>query len=120
MQNIAMPTKNCRSSERTYDAYPVLVSVKTNDGNRLKIKTETKNISSGGLFMYMPYLSAHCNVLFTFIQLPGGARLTAISQILRTENNNDESTGVALCFKHTRLFPEINSGYINMNILTGV
>ena len=100
-----MPTKNCRFSERTYDACPVIMSVKTNDGKRLKIETETKNISSGGLFMYMPYLLAHSNVLFTFIQLPCGVRLAAISQILRTENNDDESIGVALCFKHTRLFP---------------
>ena len=109
MATIFMPTKNNRYSERIEDVCPVIVTLTTNDGNRFKVKAKTKNISAGGLYMYVPYLLIHCDILFVFIQLSYGARLAAISRVLRTENKGDELLGVALCFERTRLFPVIYS-----------
>jgi hypothetical protein len=114
MSIIVMPAKNNRYSERIEDVCSVIVSASTGDGKRLKVQAKTKNISAGGLFMYVPYLLIHCDILFVFIQLPYGARLAAISRVLRTENKGNELLGVALCFERIRLFPErlsINKGW---------
>jgi hypothetical protein len=106
MSIIVVPAKNNRYSERIEDVCSVIVSASTGDGKRLKFHAKTKNISTGGLFMYVPYFLIHCDILFVFIQLPYGARLAAISRVLRTETNSEDLIGVALCFERTRLFPE--------------
>jgi hypothetical protein len=105
MAATAQPTLNHRREHRTFSAFPVFVRATSADGRRIKISTLTDNISSGGLFMQLPYLLTHGAQLFALISVPGSAGLAAIGRVVRTENKGRGLTGIAVCFSQTRLLP---------------
>lgn len=101
----AQPTLNQRREHRTVSAFPVFVRTAGVNGQRIKVNTLTDNISSGGLFMCLPYPLAHNTQLFTLIRMPSSAGLAAIGRVVRTEHKEHNLSGIAVCFSQTRLLP---------------
>ncbi len=98
------PPDNRRES-RIFSAYPVSVRATNDDGQRLKINTCVDNISSGGLFVQIPYILKKGTQLFAFVNVPKSARLAAIGRVVRINNKERGLTGIAVCFSQTRLLP---------------
>lgn len=105
MAETAQSALDHRHEHRTFCAFPVFVRATSADGQRIKTSTLTDNISSGGVFMQLPYLLAHGAQLFACISVPGSASLAAIGRVVRTENKEHGLTGIAVCFSQTRLLP---------------
>ncbi|MFI3195905.1 MAG: PilZ domain-containing protein [Methylococcaceae bacterium] len=93
-----------REAFRLHGPFPVFVHGKTVDGNVFKMFTLLDNVSHGGLYLQLPYVLAIGTGLFAYTRLPSGAKLAAKGRVLRTETKDDGLVGVALGFKHTRVF----------------
>ncbi|MGZ5052753.1 MAG: PilZ domain-containing protein [Methylobacter sp.] len=94
---------NQRREHRSVVTLPVQVHLKNTDGQSVKATTITDNLSQGGAFIQLPYFLGLDSFLFIFIQLSNNLRLAARGYVVRTENKQNGLTGVAICFKNTRL-----------------
>ena len=101
MQSNSNQRRECRSAV----TFPVLVHVKNIDGQPIKATTLTDNLSQGGAFLQLPHLLGLGTLLFIFVHLSDNIRLAATGSVVRTENKNNGLTGIAVCFKNTRLLP---------------
>ena len=73
------------------------------DGRNIKVSTLSDNISSGGLYMQLPYSFDTDSEVFTFTRLLNGVGLAAKSRVVRVDKTKGDLSGVALCFSRYRL-----------------
>jgi c-di-GMP-binding flagellar brake protein YcgR len=97
-----------RREERMTDALPVTVRALNLTGDRIKITTTLTNISSGGLFLYLPFQVPLGSSLLALIHLPRDVRLIGKGRVMRTQIIGSDSIGVAVSFKRTRLLAQID------------
>lgn len=101
----AQTTSDNRRASRIFSAYPASVRATSADGRRLKINICVDNISPSGLFVQIPYILTQGAQLFAFVKIPRSVGLAAIGKIVRIENKGCGLTGIAVCFRQTRLLP---------------
>lgn len=105
MVTTSKPDLNHRREHRVPDTLLVSVRATNPNGQRIKINTITDNISSGGVFMQLPYFLTLNSQLFAFIRISNNVGLAAMGRVVRTESKKPGLLGIAMCFSQTRLLP---------------
>ena len=103
MTHSAISNLEQRKEPRYYGNFPVFVRAVTATGKRLKISTEAYNISRGGVFIKLSFPLDNGTQLFAFINWPNSESIAATGRVVRTEDNQNGDTGVAVCFEHTHI-----------------
>ncbi|HLF96933.1 MAG TPA: PilZ domain-containing protein [Methylococcaceae bacterium] len=106
--DLSCPTERRRQS-RLPGTFPVRVRGMNDAGRPFDIHTLAENISPGGLYLDLPVSLAPGAPFFALSTLPGGCTLAARCSVLRTEAKPHGLSGMAACFRRTRLLPNIHA-----------
>lgn len=107
MPHTVSATKEHRREKRTSIVCAIYVHGITAEGQCIKARTITDNISQGGIFLQMPYILKPGSIVFTFTQLISGARLAARGKVVRVQVSKNGLSGLAICFNQLRLIPAL-------------
>jgi hypothetical protein len=95
-----------RQQFRIYGLFPVFLNIDEKCGEKHKVHALADNVSSGGLYLHLPYALDTGTKLFALIGLPSGAKLAGLGQVLRVEQKDQTLFGMAISIDRNRLISD--------------
>ncbi len=93
-----------RKQSRIYGVFPVFLHIGENRVENNRVHTLAHNVSSGGLYLHLPYAVDTDSKLFILIGgLPSGTKLAAYGHVLRSEQKDTALFGIAIRILRNRL-----------------